>query len=533
VDVEKIITVDGRKIAYDREETVLEVCENNGIKIPHMCFQKNLTPSGHCGLCVIELSKDAAESDWIPVLTCLLPPQEGMILRTHSKIIAAVRELAGQLLLRSHPCDCDFCEKFGNCELRKIYNKTGFGFTRAIEDGKHQKPILSRISGRFLLDREKCTNCGLCVTFFREELGEYFLHSVLKPNGQARLELYPGASYQPEGYLLNAIEICPYNAIVDAESLGLPPPWQLRVIDGISTESSRGNNIKIFAQGNEILYVKPRKNPNVADYIPDSVRDIFRSNGKNRSDHPLLHGQKMEIREVILFILGKLGFGHRCAMICSGSLSLENMLFVRQLANVLGAKIFVKNHRQEGDGWLISGDRDTNIRGALVTQVVKREAVDDFSEVEQMISGRQIQTLIVFNEDILALGFSKENFAKVDTITFTCHGNETAKNSHVVLPICSIFEEHGHFIGDNFLLQRFHRAIICQTEAKPLWLWLAMIENIYLRKSAAETESQTIENIWNFMEKSFPEFRDIRFAELPPMGIFLDDSRFKNYPFIA
>ncbi|MDR1303326.1 MAG: molybdopterin-dependent oxidoreductase, partial [Puniceicoccales bacterium] len=292
-------------------------------------------------------------------------------------------------------------------------------------------------------------------------------------------------------------------------------------------------NVKIFVQGDEILYVKPRKNPHVADYIPDSVRDIFRNNGKNRSDYPLLHGQKTEMREVILFILSKLGFGHRCAMICSGSLSLENMLLVRQLADVLGAKIFVKNHRQEGDGWLISGDKNTNIRGALITQVIRREAVEDFSEVERMISERQIQTLIVFDEDILALGFSRENFGKVDTITFTCHGNETAKNSHVVLPICSIFEEHGHFIGDNFLLQRFHRAIAPRPGAKPLWLWLTMIRNIYSGNSAAETESQTIENIWNFMEKSFPEFRDVRFAELPPTGIFLDSSRFKNYPSIA
>jgi NADH-quinone oxidoreductase subunit G len=498
-----------------------------------MCFLKHLTPSGRCGLCVVELFRDSAEPNWVPVLACLLPPEDAMIIRTHSEIIATIRELAGQLILRSHPCDCDFCEKFGHCSLRKIYNKTGFGFTRAIEDGKHQKPILSRISGRFLLDREKCANCGLCVTFFREELGENFLHSVLKSNDQSRLECYPGATYQREGYLLNAIEICPYNAIVDGESLGLPPPWQLQAFDGISTESSRGNNIKIFVQGNEIMYVKPRKNPHVADYIPDSVRDIFRNNGKNRSDHPLLHGQKTEIGEVILFILNKLGLGHRCAVVCSGSLSLENMLLVRQLADLLGAKIFVKNHRQEGDGWLISKDKNTNIRGALITQVIGNGAVEDFSEVEEMISGRQIQTLIVFDEDILSLGFSRENFAQVDSITFTSHENETANNSRAVLPICSVFEEHGHFIGDHFLLQRFHRAIIPKTAAKPLWQWLAMIKAIYLGKSGEEGEFQTIENIWNFMEKSFPEFGNIRFAELPSTGISLENSRFQHYPFIA
>jgi hypothetical protein len=67
---------------------------------------------------------------------------------------------------------------------------------------------------------------------------------------------------------------------------------------------------------------------------------------------------------------------------------------------------------------------------------------------------------------------------------------------------------------------------------RPLWEWLAMIKNIYLDTTGDKAEFQTIESIWNFMEKSFPEFKEVRFSELPSTGIFLEKNRFQNYPFL-
>jgi NADH dehydrogenase/NADH:ubiquinone oxidoreductase subunit G len=532
MDEEQLVIIDEIAIHYTDESNILEICNRQRISVPQMCFMEHLTPLGHCGLCAVEMFDNSVPGQWVPILACMLAPQVGMKIRTQSEIISTIREMAGKLILRSHPCDCDFCEKFGKCELRKIYNKTGFGFTRAIMDGKGKKPIISRLSLRFCLDREKCTNCGLCVAYCREELDEDFLHIVLKSDGQLRLELYPGITHRDD-YFLNLIEICPYNAIIDGESLGTPPPWKLQSFDGISTESSTGNNVTIFVQDNEIVHIKPRKNSHVGEIIPDIARDLHRNNDCNRLDTLLLHGQKTEVWDAVLFFMNKIGFGHRCAMICSGSLSLENMLLARQLANVLGAQIFVKNHHRKGDDWLISDDKNTNIRGALLTQVIKKNVVEDFSEVEELIAHCQIQTLIVIDEDILGLGFSKENFATIDSITFSCHKNETTQNSHAAFPICSIFEEDGHLINKSFLLQRFHRAIARKTEAKPLWQWLAMIKNIYTGKSHREAEFQIIENIWNFMEKFIPEFKGLKFSELPKTGTFLENNRFKDFPFVA
>jgi NADH-quinone oxidoreductase subunit G len=496
-----------------------------------MCYAEHLTPSGHCGLCTVELWDEAVEGNWVPVLACVLAPREGMKIRLQSERIEKIRQMVGQLILRSHPCDCDLCEKFGHCELRKIYNRTGFGFTRAIEDSK-KKISIARLSGRLLLDREKCIHCGLCISFCREELGEDFLHIPLQDSGQARLKVYPGMKYE-ERYWLNLIEICPFDALLDEHSLNHLPSWRLKAFDAIGTESSTGNNIKVFVQDNAIAYIKPRFNPHVGRYIPDRVRDLHRENDVNRQDYNILHGQRTEERVLLLFLLEKIGFGHRSAMICNGSLSLENMMLVRQLADILGAKIFVKNRRQKGDGWLISGDQNSNIRSALLTQVIKKNAVEDYGEVEQMIENKQVQTLIVFNEDILSLGFSKEYFSKVDSISFSTHRNLTTQTSHAVIPIRTMFEEDGHFINKDFLLQRSHRAITRRTEAKSLWEWLAMVKNIYSGKIGEEADFQSIENLWRFMEKLIPEFEGIHFETLAPEGVKLDGSRFIDYPFVG
>jgi anaerobic selenocysteine-containing dehydrogenase len=164
--------------------------------------------------------------------------------------------------------------------------------------------------------------------------------------------------------------------------------------------------------------------------------------------------------------------------------------------------------------------------------VLKKSTIEDFSEVEELINKRQIQTLVSINEDILGLGFSKESFAAIHSITFACHKSETTKNSHAVLPIYTVFEENGHYINRDFLLQRSYRAIMRKTEAKSIWQWLAMIKNIYAERRRGEAEFQTIESIWKFMEKSFPEFKNLNFSEIPPTGVLLEGDRFKNFPFV-
>lgn len=521
------LIADGREVTFTEEETLLEVFNKTGFKIPQMCFLAGLTPNGRCGLCTVELQ---SAPDWVPILACAIRPQEGMVVRTQSERITMIRTLAAQLLLRSHPCDCDYCEHFGDCELRRVYNKTGFGFTRAIEDGKKQKPYLAPLSDRLLLDREKCTSCGLCVSFFREELEEDFVHFIREKNDHLRLERYPHTNTE-NGYLLNAIEVCPCHALFDQQALSALPSWKLHTVSGISTESSAGNNIYLCAHDGEIAYVKPRPNSQVNRYIPDSVRNLYRDNDKNRIDKVLFHGQPIDLREALTKFLKMVGFGHRCAMVARASLSLESLFLIRQLADILGAPVFFKKHPQEGDGWLISKDADTNVRGTLLTRAIKKEQIEDFQEIETLIDNRQIQTLIVLENDLLAEGFPKKAFEKVESVIFASHKNTTTPHGHLIFPLTTVVEEDGHLINQNFLLQRYHRALIRPTEAQPLWQWLAMAKNSYLGNIGPQQEFQSIEAVWDALAKSIPEFVTIDFAKIPDKGITIDGQRFTNFPF--
>lgn len=527
------IVVDDKEVAFSDEANLLEVFEKNDIWVPQLCYRRKLSPCGHCGLCTVELFDEQAEGNWVPVLACLVRPEPHLKIRTTSERIEAIRELTGKLLLRSHPCDCEYCECFGDCELRKIYNRTGFGFTRALEDGKYKKPVIAQLSGRFLLDREKCIQCGLCVHFFREELGEDFIHLEAKDGVHTRLELYPGVSYQ-ESYLLNAIEVCPVNAILDGQAGSGLPSWELRKVPSISTESSTGTNIYLCLEGNEVAYTKPRPNPQVNTYIPDKIRTLFQDNSLNRVDNLILKGQKTGLREAFIYFLTQTGLGHRSAIICSGSLSLEHFLLARRLADTLGAKIYIKNRRQEGDGWLISNDANTNIRGALLTQVLKGVAGENYGELETEIRNQQVQTVIALGEDILAEGFEKELLKQVTLISFMMKHNATTEASSLVFPITSVVEEDGHFINKDFLLQRYQKGVErSNTEAKPLWKWLALLRDAYMGRGPGEEEFQDIASIWKYLETGIPELAGISFKNLPLEGVKLDGNHFANYPFVA
>ena len=52
---ENIITIDGRQLEFEKEETIVEVARRTGIFIPTLCHMKGTRPTGACRVCVVEV----------------------------------------------------------------------------------------------------------------------------------------------------------------------------------------------------------------------------------------------------------------------------------------------------------------------------------------------------------------------------------------------------------------------------------------------------------------------------------------------
>src|SRR4051812_13076386 len=73
------IEVDGRVIEGFEGQTILEVCRDNGIEIPTLCYEPKLPGFGACRMCVVEV-----EGEEHPPISCSRACEDGMKVETQT-----------------------------------------------------------------------------------------------------------------------------------------------------------------------------------------------------------------------------------------------------------------------------------------------------------------------------------------------------------------------------------------------------------------------------------------------------------------
>jgi bidirectional [NiFe] hydrogenase diaphorase subunit len=94
------LTIDGREIQAEEGSTILQAAQNNGIEIPTLCYHDELTASGACRLCSVEIKKGNRTRI---VTSCIYQVEEGLAVTTRSERVMNVRRLVLQLLMARCP----------------------------------------------------------------------------------------------------------------------------------------------------------------------------------------------------------------------------------------------------------------------------------------------------------------------------------------------------------------------------------------------------------------------------------------------
>ncbi len=155
------IEVDGRNIQARKGETLLEALRRAGVHVPTLCHMDGFTPSGACRLCVVEV--EGARS---LVPSCATPVAEGMRVRTHSERVIRARKTIVELLLASHPDDCLYCVRNGDCALQELARSLGIERRRFYGQVRHLPLDVS--SPAIVREPDKCVLCGRCVRVCEE-----------------------------------------------------------------------------------------------------------------------------------------------------------------------------------------------------------------------------------------------------------------------------------------------------------------------------------------------------------------------------
>ncbi|HAE91780.1 MAG TPA: formate dehydrogenase subunit alpha, partial [Tissierella sp.] len=114
------LTMNGKKIIVEDGVSILEAARENGVDIPTLCYDKELSPFGGCRLCVVEV-----EGSKNLVASCSAKVKEGMVVYTESERVIKTRREILDLLYSNHPQDCLTCEKSGECQLQDLCYRYG------------------------------------------------------------------------------------------------------------------------------------------------------------------------------------------------------------------------------------------------------------------------------------------------------------------------------------------------------------------------------------------------------------------------
>ena len=127
-------TINDRQLQVEEGKTVLDVARQHDIKIPTLCYHKELTPYGACRLCLVEIVEGAR-----PGLeaSCVYKVTEGLKVKTDSDRVKKTRKIIFELLLAR----CPDAER-----IKELAEEYGITETRIK-----------------LKKKENCILCGLCV----------------------------------------------------------------------------------------------------------------------------------------------------------------------------------------------------------------------------------------------------------------------------------------------------------------------------------------------------------------------------------
>ncbi|MDD3468711.1 MAG: NADH-dependent [FeFe] hydrogenase, group A6 [Thermoguttaceae bacterium] len=158
------IEVNGRPIEAESGEMLLSALRRAGVKVPTLCNMANLTPTGSCRICVVEVE---GQRSLVP--SCAFPVSAGMKVRTHSPRAVEARKTIIELLLADHPDDCLYCVKHDSCQLADLANELGVRSRRFA--GAKSAYALDQSSPSIVRDPSKCILCGKCVRMCEEVQG--------------------------------------------------------------------------------------------------------------------------------------------------------------------------------------------------------------------------------------------------------------------------------------------------------------------------------------------------------------------------
>jgi bidirectional [NiFe] hydrogenase diaphorase subunit len=150
------LVIDGKDVAGNPDQTILEVARENSIHTPTLCHLEGLSSVAACRLCVVEVvgfNKLFA--------ACVTKIEEGMSVVTDSPRLHDYRHTVIEMLFVERKHVCSVCVANNNCELQSAAQELGVSHFDLLP----LEPVVSVDAShdRFAIDHNRCILCTRCI----------------------------------------------------------------------------------------------------------------------------------------------------------------------------------------------------------------------------------------------------------------------------------------------------------------------------------------------------------------------------------
>ena len=151
------VCINGQKVTAPSGTTILEVAQVAGIRIPTLCYLKEVNEIGACRICVV-----AIKGARTLAAACVQPISDGMEIDTYTPEVIESRRRTLKLLLSTHDKKCLSCVRSNHCELQALSQELGIEDEDYFAGGMIEYEI-DDTAPHLMRDNNKCILCRKCT----------------------------------------------------------------------------------------------------------------------------------------------------------------------------------------------------------------------------------------------------------------------------------------------------------------------------------------------------------------------------------
>ena len=211
------VVIDGAPCEAQEGASILAALQRLGIRVPTLCNDERLAPSGACRSCLVSVKTWSR-----PVTACTTPLADGMTIETHTPELEEYRRSLLKLLAWRYPAEA--VNRFPEKEFHRWIREY------ELEGELHGAPdphLEDRSHPYITVDMARCIDCYRCVRICDELQGQRVWH--IRDRGLGTRIESDGPSLRDSSCVScgACVDTCPTGALEDAPvtALQLPSTW--------------------------------------------------------------------------------------------------------------------------------------------------------------------------------------------------------------------------------------------------------------------------------------------------------------------